>query len=279
LASDYIWSFTTVTAPPVTYSIFPAASTPATPADNDGQAIEVGVKFRATQAGYITGLRFYKGAANTGTHTGHLWSSTGTLLATAVFTGETASGWQQVLFTTPVAIIANTTYVASYFSSAGYYAVTNPYFTTAVTNGPVTALANGTDGGNGVYKYSATSVFPNTTYQTSNYWVDIVFTTTLGGRVGHLQSSQDENEQVSSQKLMVKLTPNPSASYFKLIAMSSNEAPVMVRISDISGRTIGNQRMTPNSLLRLGDTWTTGTYFAEVIQGNERRVIKMVKIK
>src|SRR5258706_15722878 len=161
-------------------NIFPSSSTPATAAGNDGTAIEVGVKFRVTQPGYITGGRFYKGAANTGTHTGHLWSSSGTKLAEATFTNETTSGWQQVLFTTPVAITTGVTYIASYFSSAGYYAFTNPYFTTAVENGPLRALADGEDGGNGVYIYTAASALPVNTYQASNYWVDIVYATSIG---------------------------------------------------------------------------------------------------
>ena len=72
------------------------------------------MKFRSDVAGYVTGVRFYKAAGNTGTHVGNLWSSTGTRLATATFTGETASGWQQVTFSPPVAIAANTVYVASY---------------------------------------------------------------------------------------------------------------------------------------------------------------------
>ncbi len=161
-------------------SIFPATSTPASLNNNDGQALEIGVKFRSTQAGYITGLRFYKGSSDNGTHIGHLWSSTGTKLAEITFTGESASGWQQMLFTTPVAITANTTYVASYFSGGGYYVITNPYFSSATTNAPLTALANGTDGGNGVYIYTAASAFPNNTYQTSNYWVDVLYVTSIG---------------------------------------------------------------------------------------------------
>src|SRR5262249_36039740 len=32
-------------------------------------------------------------------------------------------------------------------------------------------------GGNGVYAYGATSLFPNNTYQALNYWVDVVFST------------------------------------------------------------------------------------------------------
>ena len=63
----------------------------------------------------ITGLKFYKGVGNIGTHTGHLWTNNGTLLGTVVFTNETASGWQQVMFASPISINAGVTYMASYY--------------------------------------------------------------------------------------------------------------------------------------------------------------------
>jgi len=161
------------------YTIWPNTATPTNPSDPDATPLELGVKFRANVTGYITGIRFYKGPTNTGTHVGSLWSRTGTLLGQATFTNETASGWQQVTFATPVAITANTTYVASYHTNVGHYAGDNNYFATAgVTNGPLTALATGTDGSNGVYRYSASSAFPNQTWQSSNYWVDVVFAPT-----------------------------------------------------------------------------------------------------
>ena len=78
-----------------------STETPALPADPDTSAIEVGVKFRADVDGFITGIRFYKSTTNTGTHVGNLWLSDGQLLATATFTNETASGWQQVDFDNP----------------------------------------------------------------------------------------------------------------------------------------------------------------------------------
>ena len=34
------------------------------------------------------------------------------------------SGWQELDFSAPVAVTAGTTYVASYFTSAGHYAAT-----------------------------------------------------------------------------------------------------------------------------------------------------------
>ncbi len=139
-------------------------------------AIEVGVKFRANQAGFITGIRFYKGSGNTGTHVGSLWSASGTKLGSATFTGESASGWQQVNFASPVAVAANTTYVASYYAPNGRYSTSDGYFTTPTTNGPLTALQDGADGANGVYKYGAAG-FPTVGYAASNYWVDVVYTT------------------------------------------------------------------------------------------------------
>ena len=60
----------------------------------DSGAATLGVKFRYDVAGTINGIRFYKGAGNAGTHMGLLYSSTGTLLGQATFTGETASGWR-----------------------------------------------------------------------------------------------------------------------------------------------------------------------------------------
>ena len=61
-------------------------------------------------------------------HIGNLWSANGTLLATGTFSGESATGWQQLTFTTPVDITAGTTYVASYFAPRGHYSTSSAYF-------------------------------------------------------------------------------------------------------------------------------------------------------
>ena len=156
-------------------SIWAPSAVPATVDSGDTGGVEVGTKVRSDLAGVITGVRFYKAATNTGTHIGNLWSSTGTRLGTVTFTGETASGWQQANFSAPIAINANTTYVISYYAPAGHYSVTNAGFASGVDNAPLHALANGVDGSNGVYLYGASSGFPNQSFQSSNYWVDVVF--------------------------------------------------------------------------------------------------------
>ncbi|MEU0516475.1 DUF4082 domain-containing protein [Streptosporangium sp. NPDC006007] len=148
---------------------------PAEASHNDSAPVEGGVKFQAANSGFVTGIRFYKGELNTGTHVGDLWTADGQLLATATFANETASGWQQVNFPTPVQITAGTVYIASYHTTSGFYSVSRPYFTAPLTNGPLTALADAASGGNGVYAYGASNTFPTGTFQSTNYWVDLVF--------------------------------------------------------------------------------------------------------
>jgi hypothetical protein len=177
------------------------------------------MKFRSDVAGTVTGIRFYKGSQNTGTHTGYLWSGTGTLLASVTFTGETASGWQQANLSTPVAITAGTTYIVAYYAPKGYYSADGNYFAAAADNAPLHGLANGTDGPNGVYNYGS-AAFPTSGYNSSNYWVDIVFnssgptdpvvtsTTPAGGATGVAVSvapSATFNQAVSGSSITFTL--------------------------------------------------------------------------
>src|SRR5262249_27781531 len=123
----------------------------------------------------ISGVRFYKEIDNTGSHTGSLWSATGTLLASGTFSSESASGWQELDFANPVAVTANTTYVASYHTNAGHYALTSNGLASPVNNGPLTALARG-----GVFAYGSGNIFPSQAFNASNYWVDVVYSQTAG---------------------------------------------------------------------------------------------------
>lgn len=140
----------------------------------------MGLKFQASSNGYITSIRFYKSAANTGVHYGSLWTNTGTLLSRVTFSGETASGWQTASLAAPVAITANTVYVVSYHSDTGHSSLSRNYFSVSYTAGPLTAPSSSlVTPGNGVFLYGGSSAFPTQTYQRTNYWVDVVFASTL----------------------------------------------------------------------------------------------------
>jgi hypothetical protein len=164
------------TAPPV--SVWAPTAVPKTAAVTSSHPEELGLTFLSDVPGYITGVRFYKSATNLGTHGGYLWTSTGTLLASVAFTNESASGWQQANFATPVAICANTPYVVSYWSPKGHYANDAGYFaTTGVTSQMLYAPPNGQYGPNG--PYANNNAFPSSSANSNNFWVDVVFTTAI----------------------------------------------------------------------------------------------------
>src|SRR5438477_4053595 len=164
-------------ATPAQKTIWPSTARPTTPDVGSDSPVELGIRFYSDTPGYITGIRFYKSAANTGAHIGNLWSSSGTLLASATFTAETASGWQHVNFSGPVAITANTAYVASYHTPIGHYAADASYFAAAgVNRSPLHTYANTSATPEGPYTYGGTSQFPASTYNSANYWVDVAFT-------------------------------------------------------------------------------------------------------
>ncbi len=219
-------------------SIFSDSDGPAHPGFNDGQPLELGVKFQSVQAGTVTGVRFYKSAHDSGDHSVHLWASDGTLLASAPSTGELPSGWQTVMFVEPVEISADTTYIASYHSSAGWYTFAYGFFSQGIDNPPLRALADGEDGPNGVYAYGA-SAFPTSTYKASGYWVDVVF--------------EPRPEPVPAPRA-VKLNPDRDAAGFDGAVRVTFDAPV-----DSSTITTETFRVRPESGDPLRRSRTTRT--------------------
>lgn len=142
------------------------SAVPAHPSDSDSAKVELGTQFTTTTAGSITAISFYKGSSNTGTHTGKIYGSSGTVLASVNFSGETSSGWQSVTIPTPVPVVPGKTYTVSYLALHGHYAGDNGFRFPKVS-GALTAVK-------GTYTYGGG--FPTSTFESSNYYVDVAFT-------------------------------------------------------------------------------------------------------
>lgn len=194
---------------------------------NDGQAVELGVKFKVSQSGSMKGIRFYKLSNFTGAHTATLWSSSGAKLASAKFV-ETASGWQEVLFATPVPLATATTYTASVYFTSGDYISTNNGLSTAVVSGPLSTIV----GSNGVFKYG-TSGYPTSSYQNSNYYVDVIFSTsgTVDTTSSSSTSSTSTSTSTSTTTSTTQAPPPPSAIViqgFGSQAVGGSGTPIIV---------------------------------------------------
>lgn len=231
---------------------------------NDGQPVEVGVRFRSDLDGYITALRFYKAPGATGRHVGNLWTATGRNLASAVFANESESGWQEVTLTAPVRISANTTYIASYHSASGRYAVTPGFFEGASSvNPPLKALADGFDGANGLFKHGA-SGFPTETHRSANYWVDVVFVTTATDRLPPSVTTQvpadGATDVVTSTTITALFSEEISADSITVTLRQGDVTVPATPRYDAESRTVS---VVPGAPLQEGTTYTVSISAAD----------------
>jgi hypothetical protein len=273
LASPYSWTFKTSTPGVCPCTIWDDNATPATPAVTDTDALELGVRFRSDQAGFITGVRFYKGLGNSGTHQARLWTSTGTLLATALYESESSTGWQETGFGVPIPIAANTTYVASYSAPVGHFAVDRPYFTAGLVDSPplhALGVPNGV--------YSSVGNFPSASYNGSNYWVDVVFDPDGVDRIAPKVTTLTPADTATGMSTTVDVTAKFSEHMDPASITSST-----VQLRDPAGTSVpatvsydaaaDTARLRPNSALALGTTYTAtvkgGTSGAKDAAGNK----------
>lgn len=141
--------------------------------DTDRGSVELGTAFTAKVDGTVTGIKFWKTKENKGTHVGNLWDASGKRLAKVTFTGETDSGWQTAILNKPVALKADAKYTVSYLAPKGRYVSTEKSSFTSASPDILATSKNG-----GVYRYGADSKFPTKTWNSSNYWVDVLFAPT-----------------------------------------------------------------------------------------------------
>ncbi|MGW5397488.1 DUF4082 domain-containing protein [Streptomyces sp. NPDC003952] len=249
-------------------TVWPAAAVPGTVNAGDGSAVELGVKIRSSVPGSITGVRFYKSPANTGTHTGSLWTTSGQRLATGTFTNETASGWQQLNFSSPIPVKANTTYIASYFAPNGGYSFDTTFASADAGLAPFTALKSGTDGGNGVYRYSGTGGFPSTASSGSNYWVDAVLDTATASTTPPTVTSTSPQSAATG----TAITATVKATFSTAVDADT----LVFTVKDPGGATVPGSKVldisnvatfTPSTELLLGTTYTASVK-AEDLWGN-----------
>ena len=94
------------------------------------------------------------------------------------------------------------------------------------------------------------------------------------------KTTKEESEAVvtTDEDLKVTVMPNPTTTYFTLKLESKYETPVNMRVMDARGRVIdAKSKIGANSTLQIGHNYSSGTYYAELIQGTKRKVVQLIK--
>jgi len=82
----------------------------------------------------------------------------------------------------------------------------------------------------------------------------------------------------SNGKLSIGTSPNPSSNNFRLkIASSSDKSSVDVKVTDVQERIVESRKGMPGQTMEIGVHYQPGIYFAQVTQGSNKVVIRIVK--
>lgn len=79
--------------------------------------------------------------------------------------------------------------------------------------------------------------------------------------------------------LTVSARPNPAHQNFTLIFGSNSDQPIIMRVIDNVGRPMETRaNVAPNGVLQIGDGYSPGNYYVQVIQGEDQVTLHLVKL-
>ncbi|MFE7223393.1 DUF4082 domain-containing protein [Nocardioides sp. NPDC057577] len=210
-------------------SLLPDDAVPAIVTDPDRRPVEVGLRFQVTEPAEAVAVQFYKSSANTGPHTGTLWSGRGRQLATARFGDKPRRGLQVAEFDPTVVLRPGRDYVVSYTAPKGRYSTDQSFFDKPVSRGPITAGVNA-----GVYSYRPGS-FPTQTFGANSYAVDIVVRPTGSGGSPSPSSSPSSASSPSARPSTASPSPSPSSPPSKSAPATPTAPPPSSSSPEVTG--------------------------------------------
>lgn len=158
---------------------------------------------------------------------------------------------------------------------------TAPNITTTGGNTTVTVTASG-----GTAPYTGTGTFANVLAGTYNYTVIDAkgCTSTATVTVNQLALRPSSNvsltttPSVIAAELNVNAYPNPSSNEFNVRVEGGTTEKVNIVVSGIDGRVIFKTGGNTNQRFSFGQSFTTGIYMVQIIQGNNVKNLKLVKL-
>lgn len=137
----------------------------------------LGTLFKSDVDGQVIGVRVYMtGTVSSSlTPSGILYALNGDFINSHEFGTLTVDAWNDILFTTPSDILADTIYVVAVGPTDNYCATSGFFDGVSVVNGHLTAPKSEPGILNGRFHISGDATFPNESFNDGCYFVDVIF--------------------------------------------------------------------------------------------------------
>jgi hypothetical protein len=104
-------------------------------------------------------------------------------------------------------------------------------------------------------------------------------TATASARINTIDVSPAAGVSSQATYFALKALPNPTTSYFNVKLESGiANVPMTLIVRDVVGRIVEVKKgLTAGQTLQLGTNYRPGMYFVELIQGDNNRILKLIK--
>ncbi|QEC66926.1 T9SS type A sorting domain-containing protein [Panacibacter ginsenosidivorans] len=83
----------------------------------------------------------------------------------------------------------------------------------------------------------------------------------------------------TTEKLNVKILPNPATSVFTLVMQSNSNEPVEIVVADMYGKKLYQIKGSITDTYKFGNNFASGMYIVRVMQGLKTQTVKVIKTK
>ncbi|MBL0884113.1 MAG: T9SS type A sorting domain-containing protein, partial [Chitinophagaceae bacterium] len=120
----------------------------------------------------------------------------------------------------------------------------------------------------------------NITWNNNNCMINTVVMSSNQQIANSKMIAEEKSATGTAGLLNVIVMPNPSHTFFTLKISAKSETPVQLRVIDATGRAVESRiNLNANSTVQVGHRLNPGTYYAELIQGRERKIVQLIKIR
>ncbi|NTS39498.1 T9SS type A sorting domain-containing protein [Flavisolibacter sp. BT320] len=98
------------------------------------------------------------------------------------------------------------------------------------------------------------------------------------GKNSYPTVNKGNHKDGKEKELLVSVLSNPSAGNFTLVLQSKSQKRITLRVSDAQGRVVETRSNLGAGTIQLGSRYKAGVYHVELVQGNDRVTVSLVKL-